>query len=468
MFFKKVVYMNKKKLLLLLTTTSFAAVAVTAVVVSQNIGTNTFESAKATEPEYSLSIDKDSTFGTYAGKGGAGFTYTNSRGTTFGFFKTAGVTKNSHDAALYYDGNQDNCVLISSEYNSDETLSASINGIKSITVDYGGTYYQDEGTPDVIPTIYFGFVSGGSAVYTEQHVLEDNVAYNFGGLLPSCFKIVISNATATSKWYRGWITSLSLTYSCTESDTMKNAWLDDYFATTPKNIVRDGDDKVVSFESGAYPQSKADAAASSYLEIYYPSLTPIFADYYYYNGYLYQRAQAKATGYNNEYTVDNYYWFKVEPLKWNVVQVGSYYLATTEKVLNGRLAYHTDGSATSVKYRDSSLKITVDGMFDVMFRNVGSIIKNLDDTYIEGHLYPLSHNQYGGTNSERISLPTEYARLFYSYSSLTEGAQYWTNRINYNYADNKNYVVGSTGLLTAMTQNNAIAGVRPGITIEIE
>ena len=459
--------MNKKKTLLLLSIASIATFAVT-IVVAHNMNADTFESVEAADPEYTLSLDKDSVFGTYPGKGGAGFTYTNSRGATFGFLKTPGVTKNSHDAALYYDGNEDNCVLISSEYNSNETMSASINGIKSITVDYGGTYYQDEGTPDVIPTIYYGFVSGGSAIYTEQHVLEDNVAYDFDGLLPSCFKIVISNATATSKWYRGWITSLSLTYSCSESDTMKNAWLDDYFATTPKNIVRDGEDKIVSFESGAYPQSKADMAALSYLEIYYSSLTPIFADYYYYNGYLYQRAQAKATGYNNEYTVDNYYWFKVEPLKWNVVQVGSYYLATTEKVLNGKLAYHTDGSATSVKYRDSSLKITVDGMFDVMFRNVGSIIKNLDNTYIEGHLYPLSHDQYGGTNSERISLPTEYARLFSTFSSLSEGAQYWTNRINYNYTDNKNYVVGPTGLLTASTQNLAIAGVRPGITIEID
>jgi len=459
--------MNKKKTLLLLSMASFVTLAV-ATVVAQNINTDSFGSAKATDPEYNLSIDKDSVFGTYAGKGGAGFTYTNSRGTTFGFLKTPGVSKNSHDAALYYDGNEDGCVLISSEYNSDETMSPSINGIKSITVDYGGTYYQDEGTPDVIPTIYFGFIHSGVAIYTEQHVLEDNVAYDFGGLLPNCFKIVISNATATSKWYRGWITSLSLTYSCSESDIMKNAWLDEYFATTPKNIVRDGEDEIVSFESGAYPQSKADSTALAYFTIKYSSLTPIFADYYYYNGYLYQRAQAKATGYNNEYTVDDYYWFKVEPLKWNVVQAGSYYLATTEKVLNGKLAYHTDGSATSVKYRDSSLKTTVDAMFDVMFRNVGSLIKNLDDTYIEGKLYPLSYGQYGSTNSDRISLPTEYARLFGSFSSLTEGAQYWTNRINYNYTDNKNYVVGPTGLLTAMTQNNAIAGVRPGITIEIE
>ena len=462
--------MNKKKALLLITSLSLVSGAMAVVFASNGLEAQASGITRGVSDNYTLSVTSGS-----VEKDINGFSITNERGTDFYF----GVNSNpkpqmkGEDYVVRYYGNQwgvnSPVALIKCENNAVDSTHP-VNGIKSITVNYSGKVGtgSDPSRPDTELTVKYGFVHDGICNYVYEDVLPaSGSSFNFGNLLPNCFVIECDNE-GTEQWYEAKIESFSINYSCSESDATKNAWLDEYFATTPKNIVRDGEDKVVSFESGAYPQSKADMAALSYLEVYYSSLTPIFADYYCYNGSLYQRAQAKATGYNSEYTVDNYYWFKVEPLKWNVVQIGSYYLATTEKVLNGKLAYHTNGSATSVKYRESTLKTTVDAMFDVMFKNVGSLIKNLDDTHIEGKLYPLSFSQYGGTNSERISLPTEYARLFSSYSSLTEGAQYWTNRIGYNNADNKNYVVGATGLLTASTQNLAIAGVRPGITIEIE
>ncbi len=394
--------MNKKKTLLLLTATSFAAVMMITVVVGQNMNAFAFEQTKANGSEYTLSMDKDSVFGTYPGKGGLGFTYTNSRGATFGFFKNSGVTKNSHDAALYYDGNQDNTVLIESSYNANESIVDLINGITSITVDFGGTYYQDVGTPAVIPTIHFGFVEGGTAVYTHQHTLEDNVAYDFEGLLPSCFKIVISNATATSKWYRGWITSLDLIYSCSASDTLKEAWLDDYFASTPKNIVRDGEDKIVSFESGAYPQIKASSTASTYLEANYSSLTPIVNNYYFYNGLLYARKQSAGTGYDNEYVESSYYWFEVNPVIWEVVSNNdNEYLVKAQSVLEDGVQFHNITPQLTY-YQFSTLCTFVNNMYSKMFRN-DSIIQAQSSNELGGaKLYPISSTAYKSGSSTSI------------------------------------------------------------------
>lgn len=464
--------MNKKKTLLLLTATSFAAVAIATVVVGQNMNAFAFEQTKADGPEYTLSMDKDSVFGTYPGKGGLGFTYTNSRGATFGFFKNSGVTKNSHDAALYYDGNEDNCVLIESSYNANESIVDSINGITSITVDFGGTYYQDEGTPAVIPTIHFGFVEGGTAVYTHQHTLEDNVAYDFEGLLPSCFKIVISNATATSKWYRGWITSLDLTYSCSASDALKEAWLDDYFASTPKNIVRDGEDKIVSFESGAYPQAKASSTASTYLEANYSSLTPIVNDYYFYNGLLYARKQSVGTGYDNEFVESSYYWFEVNPVIWEVVSNNdSEYLVKAQSVLEDGVQFHNTTPQLTY-YQFSTLCTFVNNMYSKMFRN-DSIIQAQSSNELGGaKLYPLSSTAYESGSStsivysDAIAYDSDFARTGKTCVSLA--SSYWT--ISHNYQNSKNYAyyVQYDNGVTYSVLANLKEGVRPGMRIVIE
>ncbi len=464
--------MDKKKTLLLLTATSFAAVAITMVVVGQNMNAFAFEQNKANGPEYTLSIDKDSVFGTYSGKGGQGFTYANSRGATFGFFKNSGVTKNSHDAALYYDGNQDNCVLIESSYNANESIVDSINGITSITVDFGGTYYQDEGTPAVIPTIHFGFVEGGTAVYTHQHTLEDNVAYDFEGLLPSCFKIVISNATATSKWYRGWITSLDLTYNCSASDNLKEVWLNDYFASTPKNIVRDGEDKIVSFESGAYPQTKASSTASTYLEANYSSLTPIVNDYYFYEGLLYARKQSVGTGYDNEYVESSYYWFEVNPVKWEVVSNNdSEYLVKAQSVLEDGVQFHNTTPQLTY-YQFSTLCTFVNNMYSKMFRN-DSIIQAQSSNALGGaKLYPLSSTAYKSGSStsivysDAIAYASDFARTGKTCVSLA--SSYWT--ISHNYQNSKNYAyrVQYDNGVTYSVLANLKEGVRPGMRIVIE
>ena len=464
--------MNRKKTLLILTTASFAITAVAMVVIGRNADAYELESAKANGPEYSISFNKDTTFGTYTGKGGHGFTYTNSRGATFGFFKNSGVSKNSHDAALYYDGNEDNCVLVESAYNPLESIVDSINGITSLTVDFGGTYYQDPGTPDVIPTVYFGFVEGSTAIYTHQHVLEDNVAYDFDGLLPSCFKVVISNATATSKWYRGWINSLNLTYSCSESDTLKEAWLDDYFASTPKNIVRDGEDKIVSFESGAYPQTKASAAASTYLEANYSSLTPIVNNYYFYNGLLYARKQSVGTGYDNEYVEGNYYWFEVNPVVWEVVSNSdSEYLVKAQKVLEDGVQYHSTTPQLNF-YQVSTLCTFINNIYSKMFRN-DSIIQAQDNNELGGaKLYPLTYTQYGSNTATGVSYPdaigytTDFARAGKTGTSLS--SSYWT--VNH-YNDGKNnraYVVQYDNGTTYPILASILEGVRPGMRIVIE
>ena len=472
-FCKEGIFMNKKKVLLLITTASFAATAMAVVALGQNMDILSLEQTKANGPEYSLLFTKDTTFGTYAGKGGMGFTYTNSRGATFGFFKNSGVTKNSHDAALYYDGNQDNCVLIESSYNASESIVDSINGITSLTVDFGGTYYQDPGTPDVIPTVYFGFVEGSTAIYTHQHVLQDNVAYDFDGLLPSCFKVVISNATATSKWYRGWINSLNLTYSCSESDTLKEAWLDDYFASTPKNIVRDGEDKIVSFESGAYPQTKASSSASTYLEANYSSLTPIVNDYYFYEGLLYARKQSAGTGYQEEYVESNYYWFEVNPVVWLVVSnTGNEYLVKSEKVLEDNIQFHNSLTPQLYYYQNSTLCTYINGMYNKMFRNDNIIQARTSGGFGGAKLYPLTYKEYGSNTSidvvyeDAIGYTTDYTRTARTATYLS--TTYWTNVFFNQDSKNRAYMVQYENGVTYHVLATVREAIRPGMTIVIE
>lgn len=458
--------MNKNQLFIGLSSISLCLVGMVAVVSANNVN-DVNQSVKAVDPNYTLTMDVDTTLGTYAGLGGGGFTYTNARGTTFGFFKTAGVTRNSNGAALYYDGNEDNVILIRSEYNSNESMAHSINGIKSITVDYEGTYYQEDGKPNVVPTIQYGFIHDNTGNYTYEHTLEDNTSFNFDNLLPDCFKIVISNSEVTNKWYRCKIVSLTITYSCSPSDTLKNAWLDDYFAATPKNVVRDGEGVVTSFQSGAFPQSRAESAVETYLEANYSSMVAING-YYLRNGYLYARKQATNTGLSGEYTTNNYYWFKVEPVDWVVLShEGDNYYAYTEHVIDHGVNYHNNTSIDS-KYSVTTLRTYINGIYDVMFRNVGTLIATNEDVNVNAKLYPLSYYDLTvslSTDARRWSTPTAYSRRTYIYSSLDNAASYWS----VGPSANQPYYVGTDGKMYCdKAANSYKSGVRPSMTITIE
>ena len=448
--------MNIKKLFVGLSASLLFSVAFTTVITSNAVSVDKLK-ANA-DVEYTISFTYGDTFGSYPGLGGYGFTYTNARGSTFGFFKASVVEKNTNESALVLNYNQDDVEIIRSEYNSVEGIIPSINGLKSITIDYMWDYvYEYVGTNSV--KLCYGFLENNVGNYVYEYAIEDNVTYDFGNHLPNCFKIVVNN-TDTSHWYRFNIVTLTLTYSCSPSDYCKNEWLESNFYATPKNIERDGEDNIVSFESGAFPQSRADSATETYLEANYNSLTE-YNGYYLYNSKLYARREATNTGYNTEYNIGDYYWFNVEPVKWIVIsKTNDDYLVTSETALDSN--YSFGNSSTS--YTTSNIKTLFDNMYGDLFAT-NSIIKN-NGTF-NSKLYALTSTEYIAAQYEyRTAKPTAYARTRKVIQNQNENVEYWTNEDDP--SDNRKAKVMGTNSSVSTKYKTDLSSVRPGMLITIE
>ena len=476
--------MNKKGLLLAISSMSCLAVVGATLFVAKNNGANAFALNRGVGGDYTLVLSEEHQ--PYA-KTGNEFAITNANGNEFVFAKQgnpapelnvyphgthASCGRTFESAVIHYYGNHAGTLTMFESFATTVNEEDPINGIQSITVDYEtyvGTY------PELAkPRLSYGFVDDGAEYYVYEDELDDNVSFNFNNLLPNCFKIEIDS---NGGWYMFNIVSITINYSCSASDTLKNHYFNnEYFDATPKNIVRDGEDNIVSFESGAYPQSKAESEVATYLEAHYEGMTPINT-YYPYGPYLYARTAAWTTGYQNEYEYGIYYWFKVEPVKWLVLShEGTSYFVMSEKAIQGDLRYNS--SSSNVNYSNSTLKTSVDNMYNVMFKNADSLIATREkytvsaiDYPINSKLYALSQSDYEGystTVTERKALPTEYTRSTMNYNNidtLDKGATYWTNRVNYGW-NGKNCAIGESGVSGEYEVTMPFA-VRPGMTITI-
>ena len=442
----------------------------------------------ATDPEYTLTIDSDN-LPVAIPKRDSAFSVTSARGTNLTLLKTPNTHLNTSEGVVLRVSTVPSApsVLVrtgDNDLNPDEYYE--IHGLKTFSMTFTGT----------TPYITYGFMHDNRAYYTYQETLTSGAVIDFNGLLPSVFCVISEGTTEVS--------SINITYSCSPSNTCKNAWINSYFDATPKNIVRDGEDVVASFESGAYPQSRADIynhtwdgndskayqrSAEGYLEDWYQdpefALTPIFNGYYISRfdgqGYvgdiddftpagvkLYHRQQVGGSGFDNEFTAGNYYWFEVEPLTWKVSSHnGNEYVAYTEKVIRGGVQYHNNNGVQNVVYNDSTLKTFIDGLFSELFINPGNDIKE-NESFNNSRLYALRGTEYGANTSARIAEYSVFGRSFGSRntSSGTTNAMYWTNRIGYSNYDNKGQYVDVNGNLQGLISTTT-SGVRPGMTITI-
>ena len=485
--------MKKKGLLLAISSMSCLAVICATLFVAKNNGANAFALNRGVPAsEYSITMS------------GANCTRVNSnllRSSTdsgswsFDFYKTgdSSVAYGSFpfygggDAFLSFQGNDSYSYL-------NNKSGHGIFGITSITVNYcRQTNYVDNPSAtsageDGDLKILYGYIdSEGFLQYeTTSHDLSVNSPYDMSDLQPRYFKITGSNDYKTEYTYgRINIESIKICYSCdnTRSDAaVREKIFSNLFEVEP---VKNGN----VWTYGYYPQSLSGLSDIFELDFDSDTWEPLDNGYYLLQGEFYARIQAEGTGYNDEYTVGDYYWFKVEPVVWRNVRTlttggtpkyGS--IIVSEKVLDTSIynPYENDPSAYTA---ETSLGAKMNELFETMLPSsrtthlTTSNLQNDIESNCQTYLFPLKESSFTGNSTSfadgtlaKEAVATDYARSrSYSKSDITSAGKmsYWT-RTKYNgYFE----VVTTSGTVTTTVSDSYVdrwnsMGVRPSIKIK--
>ena len=485
--------MNKKGLLLAISSMSCLAVICATLFVAKNNGANAFALNRGVPAsEYSITMS------------GSNCTIVNSnllRSSTdsgswsFDFYKTADsrVAYGSFpfygggDAFLSFQGNA------SYSYINNKS-GHGIFGITSITVNYcRQTNYVDNplatsaGVDGDLKILYGYIDSEGFLQYeTTAHDLSVNSPYDMSDLQPRYFKITGSKDFKTEYSYgRINIESIKICYSCdkTRSDgAVREKIFSNLFDVEP---VKNGN----VWTYGYYPQSLSGLSDIFELDFDSDTWEPLDNGYYLLQGEFYARIQAEGTGYNDEYTVGDYYWFKVEPVVWRNVRTlttggtpkyGS--IIVSEKVLDTSIynPYENDPSAYTA---ETSLGAKMNELFETMLPSsrtthlTTSNLQNDIESNCQTYLFPLKESSFTGNSTSfadgtlaKEAVATDYARSrSYSKSDITSAGKmsYWT-RTKYNgYFE----VVTTSGTVTTTVSDSYVdrwnsMGVRPSIKIK--
>ena len=488
--------MNKKSLLLILTTTSFAAVVATTLFVSNNFGTNAFAlNREVPASEYSITMS------------GANCTRvtsnllrssTDSGSWSFDFFKNgdSNVAYGSFpfygggDAFLSFQGNDSYSYL-------NNNSGHGIFGITSITVNYcRQTNYVDY--PSVTSAgedgdlkILYGYIdSEGFLQYeTTAHDLSVNSPYDMSDLQPRYFKITGSKDYKT-EYTNGRINieSIKICYSChkTRSDgAVREKIFSNLFDAEP---VKNGN----VWTYGYYPQSLSGLSDIFELDFDSDTWEPLDNGYYLLQGEFYARVQAEGTGYNNEYIVGDYYWFKVEPITWRYID-GKYDQATFKKYCNVVVSEKVlDTSVFDAENADPTSYTTSTELHETMMDFCSKtfpassssklFIGDLNGApennvpYGGAKTFPLTYSTLYDQNSNygfhyadgRIALATDYARCRTynnTYAQQTDGysMSYWTRSVA-NSTNHQFHFVNASGGFNSDVYNNYL-GIRPAAKI---
>ena len=485
--------MNKKSLLLMLTTISCTAVVATTLFVSNNLGIDAFALNRGV-PASKYSITMSATNCTKV-TSNLLRSSTDSGSWSFDFYKT-GDSRVAYGSFPFYGGGD---AFLS--FQGDDSYSYLNNmsghgifGITSITVNYcRQTNYLDNPSAtsageDGDLKILYGYIdSEGFLQYeTTAHDLSVNSPYDMSDLQPRYFKITGSKDYKT-EYTNGRINikSIKICYSCDSLRTdaaVREDLFSNQFDVEPIKVGN-------VWTYGYYPQSLS--SFSDIFEADFDSDTwePLDNGYYLLQGEFYARVQAEGIGYNNEYTVGDYYWFKVESVVWRNVRTlttggtpkyGS--IIVSEKVLDTSIynPYENDPSAYTA---DTTLGEKMNELYETMLPSsrtthlTTSNLQNDIESSCQTYLFPLKESSFTGNSTSfadgtlaKTAVATDYARSrTYAKNDITSTGlmSYWT-RTKYNgYFE----VVTTSGTITITTGDSNVdrwnsMGVRPSIKIK--
>lgn len=375
---------------------------------------------------------------------------------------------------------------ITSEVTSNTIPNTTENGSSSLVVTTPNeTSTQPLTTPEVVNKYVVVWKNyDGSVLETDEDVLE--------GTIPTYDGATPTKAKTDEHMYvfSGWTPAVSEVYSNQEYtaifDEINIGDID-----INANPIVSNDGKTIQY--GLYPQTVvSDTTLISALN----SLEASSNRWYLLNGNYYSKV--KATVYNNEnYTFNNGtsitngsdYWFKCEPITWNVLSNnGNEYILLSSLLLDAH-NYYKDYANRIIdtqtilanNYTHSDIRTWLNNEFyntafslnNVYIQNV-SIDNNLDKVYLPSYEDLLNSN-YGFDSDNGISLnrtakTTDYSRTLGSWYSEDSGYEYngayWTRTASEEYSYCA-YNVNSGGYISKYAVDGNSHSVRPCIKITI-
>ena len=377
----------------------------------------------------------------------------------------------------------------------EDTTYHAITGIESITVNYvrcpdyiSAPNVTEAGQAGDL-SIQCGYVdSSGNLLYESARSVSPREALDLSDVSPRYFKLNKAwNATNSAIL----IQSITINYTCSESiddKSILDSKFDSIYATDP---VKNGN----IWTYGYYPQTLVDPDSEvgyKLYSLYDESWTKLTNGYYFVNNKAYARVQAKSTGYNNEYVIDDYYWFEVEPVTWKYLD-SKYNKSTLKKLCNVVVSEKVLGTSVFDVAGNNPTSYTVStalGQFmNELYNNMLPASKSTRIYNYELSGGPENYSPYTGmfpltyttlydsdskwglhNQSDRIAYSTDYARS-QEYDFLSSGYAESDGKISMHYwsrsfsSGKPWHVRADGGCYTSIVEYSNYIGVRPACRI---
>ena len=375
---------------------------------------------------------------------------------------------------------------ITSEVTSNTIPNTTENGSSSVVVtNPNETSTQPLTTPEVVNKYVVVWKNyDGSVLETDEDVLE--------GTIPTYDGVTPTKAKTDEHMYvfSGWTPAVSEVYSNQEyTATFDEINISDIDINANPVVSNDG--KTVQY--GLYPQTVvSDSTLISNLN----SLEQASNGWYIYDSNYYTKVTSSV--YNNEeYTFNNgdfiingnEYWFKCEPITWNVLNNNNgeytllssllldthkYYKDYSNRIINGETVLANHYSYSDIRSWLNNEFFNKAFFLNNAFIQSVSIDNNLDKVYLPSYEDYLNSN-YGFDSQNGISLSrqaktTDYSRVLGSWYSKDSGYEYngtyWTRSASKDYSYCA-WNVNSGGYISEYAIDGNSHSVRPCIKIKI-
>jgi hypothetical protein len=345
-----------------------------------------------------------------------------------------------------------------------------------------------------LETSYYGF-----DLFSPPVTLASTVAHDLSESLPYYLRLTANDDSVT-------ITSITIIYSCSPHEAPLSAGGNYFLGSYPQTEVTDTTlVDTLNNAAGTLPSDENSQAWTSYNFYISSSNTTNFmwykdivngADKYRgvyftsYRPYLTSLSSSASNSYqdDNGYYIENTYWFKYEPIKWDVLSVDETGgpLVVSDMILDSRDYYHSTASRTiggvtvyANNYKESNIRSWLNNDFynqafsgteqssintTTVDNSVASTgyttnqyaCENTSDKMFLLSYLDVTNTNYGfSSNALRVRQATDYAKAMGVYVYTTTGSSIWwlrSPRIDYSfsarYVLNDGYILDSNVSLT--------------------